>query len=492
MGRRASAFWKAMLAEAIARKIVPLSLVPDSLRESRLDLEPFPVLAQSGGQDGNAVPAEPPRCRIARTDSQSTQDTFWTVASAFANTDAASTVDRTSWVSRESAVIFDDRWMLSHNKDFTKLLPPEILDKVFGYVPYKALLQCQLVSRNWRDVTNSNTIWREKYAQEWGLSPTVTTLPSGKSRDWRRLYEVRTALDRNMLNSQYASYHLEGHKDGVYCAKFDNKEILTGSRDNTLKVWDFKTRKQLHSLDGYGGSVLCMAMDDKIVVSGSSDTRCLIYDRKTYRQIGKLEFHDAPVLDVALTGSRIISAGKDGRIAVWRRRDMHMQYYLKAHRGPVNAVAVCGSTFLTAGADGLIKQWSTATGEHIQTLRGHTRGLACIDVSSCARYAVLGSNDRTLRIWNMETGESRCLEGHLDVVRSVCISGSRVISGSYDSMIKVWDLRSGKFLSEYRQPNGNSVFCVRANARYIVATSVGVHPTILDFGATLGASAPNN
>lgn len=491
VGRRASAFWKTILNEAVARRIVPLSLVPDSLRESRFDTGIGTAPQPERGVNTDCEPKGKVEARRrVRSDSQSTQDTFWTVASAFAGADkVVGLTDRSSWVSRESAVNFEDDLASEDNRDFTAVLPTEIVDKIFAYVPYRSLVRCQMVSRNWAAAACSNSIWRQKYAEEWGLPGTITRLPSGKPRNWRRLYEIRNSLDRNLRSADYTTTYLEGHTDSVYCAEFDTKEIITGSRDNTLKVWDLKTKKQLHSFDGYDGSVLCVAMDDKILVSGSSDKRCQVYDRRGYHRIASLEFHDAPVLDVALTDGFIITAGKDGRVAVWGRKNHRLQYYFDAHRGPVNAIAICGATFLTAGADGHIKQWHTASGEHIQTLRGHTRGLACVEVSSCGNFVVSGSNDRTLRIWNLETGSSLCLEGHLNVVRSVCISGPRVFSASYDSVIKVWDLKTGRYLSEFPGHHGNSVFCVRANARYVVATSVGVRPIVMDFGASLMGSA---
>ena len=55
---------------------------------------------------------------------------------------------------------------------------------------------------------------------------------------------------------------------------------------------------------------------------------------------------------------------------------------------------------------------------------------------------ISGSNDRTIKIWDMASGECRrTLEGHSDWVNSVCVSAdnnNRIISGSCDNTIKVW------------------------------------------------------
>ena len=63
------------------------------------------------------------------------------------------------------------------------------------------------------------------------------------------------------------------------------------------------------------------------------------------------------------------------------------------------------------------------------------------------RRVVSGSSDNTLKVWDMATG--RCvatLEGHSREVNGVAISpdGRRVVSGSGDYTLKVWDVATGE------------------------------------------------
>ncbi len=55
---------------------------------------------------------------------------------------------------------------------------------------------------------------------------------------------------------------------------------------------------------------------------------------------------------------------------------------------------------------------------------------------------VSGSGDKTIKVWDVSTGAClRTLQGHTDYVFSVCVSpdGSKIVSGSGDKTIKVWD-----------------------------------------------------
>ncbi len=59
---------------------------------------------------------------------------------------------------------------------------------------------------------------------------------------------------------------------GVYCLQYDDKKIVSGLRDNTIKIWDRSNLSCLKVLNGHTGSVLCLQYDDKAIITGSSDS----------------------------------------------------------------------------------------------------------------------------------------------------------------------------------------------------------------------------
>ena len=66
------------------------------------------------------------------------------------------------------------------------------------------------------------------------------------------------------------------------------------------------------------------------------------------------------------------------------------------------------------------------------------------------RRALSGSDDRTLRLWDLETGaELRRFEGHEGWVTSVTVlaDGRRALSGSWDKTLRLWDLETGAELA---------------------------------------------
>ncbi|KIJ49040.1 hypothetical protein M422DRAFT_205279 [Sphaerobolus stellatus SS14] len=85
------------------------------------------------------------------------------------------------------------------------------------------------------------------------------------------------------------------------------------------------------------------------------------------------------------------------------------------------------------------------------TLTGHTCWVRSVAFSPDGQRVVSGSHDKTIRIWNAHTGElvSGPFEGHTDQVTSVAFSpdGQRVVSGSGDETIRIWNAHTGELVS---------------------------------------------
>jgi len=85
-------------------------------------------------------------------------------------------------------------------------------------------------------------------------------------------------------------------------------------------------------------------------------------------------------------------------------------------------------------------------GSLIRTLDGHGGFVYAVAISPDGQWAVSGSYNNTLKVWNLATGTVELtLTGHRDIVLAVAISpdGQWAISGSYDETLKVWNLATG-------------------------------------------------
>ncbi len=120
--------------------------------------------------------------------------------------------------------------------------------------------------------------------------------------------------------------------------------------------------------------------------------------------------------------------------------------------GPVHTAAA--KRIAAAHAPLLLRRWPADARPNpapalLRTLAGHSKTINSVSVTDGGQRAVSASEDNTLRVWDLESGEClRILEGHDEVIYSVGVTpdGRRAVSGSDDQTLRVWDLESGECL----------------------------------------------
>jgi len=82
---------------------------------------------------------------------------------------------------------------------------------------------------------------------------------------------------------------------------------------------------------------------------------------------------------------------------------------------------------------------------------GHQDAVNSISFSPDGKTIASGSWDKTIKLWNIESGESQTLSGHTDKVWRVRYSpsnGNMIASASTDKTVRLWNAKSGEFLGE--------------------------------------------
>ncbi|HEX4960179.1 MAG TPA: TIR domain-containing protein [Thermoanaerobaculia bacterium] len=120
----------------------------------------------------------------------------------------------------------------------------------------------------------------------------------------------------------------------------------------------------------------------------------------------------------------------------------------EGHLTEVNAVAVIdGRRVISASSDRTLRIWDLESGQMLRTLKGHIDWVKAVAVVD-GRRAVSGSADDTLLLWDLETGQTlRIFQGHAAGINAVAVIDSRrFVSASSDRTLRVWDLESGQTL----------------------------------------------
>ena len=113
----------------------------------------------------------------------------------------------------------------------------------------------------------------------------------------------------------------------------------------------------------------------------------------------------------------------------------------------------------------------------VRTLRGHTDGVMCLQFSETLQHPsfpilITGSYDRTVRVWNLETGvEVLCLRGHTRAVRALQFDEAKLITGSMDHTIRVWNWRKGECIRTL-EGHTDGVVCLHFDSSILASGSV--------------------
>ncbi|PIB00825.1 F-box/WD repeat-containing protein 1A [Cercospora beticola] len=433
------------------------------------------------------------------------------------------------------------------NHDFTRIFPEELSLLVFQHLDAPNLLNAEQVCRKWHSMATDVSVWRtiflRKYQRQVYTDPPPVQvggkgigLANRANQEWRKMYKARVELEQNWragADEAGKAVYLSGHTDSVYCLQFDEHVIITGSRDRTIRVWDINTYQCLRVIGGpnvkpvagpkvlrtvdypsfhmatasvngtaYGdniyqepkyyhdASILCLQYDEKILVTGSSDNDLIVWDIKTFEPIARLRKHAGGVLDVALDAKHIISCSKDSRIIVWDRETLQARGELIGHRGPVNAVQLRGHLLVSASGDGIARLWDINQMKLIKEFSPKERGLAAVEFSEDMKHVLAGGNDNITYKFETDTGrEVMQYTGHSQLVRSLWLDSAndRVVSGSYDLDLRVYDFTTGQELWRGEEWTTSWMLAAKSDYRRIVATSQDGRILIVDFGILKGA-----
>ena len=298
---------------------------------------------------------------------------------------------------------------------------------------------------------------------------------------------------------------LKGHANDILVSSFspDGKLIVSGSMDNTIRIWDAASGKQIgEPLKGHNSAVYSVAFspDCKSIVSGSNDGTILIWDL-TSRQIKHSPFFDKVFSVVFSPDGNSVVSGSGYSIRIWDassgkqikeplihtyaedysvafspdgKRIFSGSYNLHKITVRIWDATTCrqigepmsiysntlgyhsidfspdGKYIVSVSSD-TVFLWDVINGKCLDTLIGHNGMVNAVAFSPNGERIVSGAKDGTVRIWNSAAGKlfRRQLIGHSDEVHTVSFSpdGKRIVSGSEDKTIRIWDVTTGRCLN---------------------------------------------
>ncbi|CUM66914.1 uncharacterized protein PRCAT00004599001 [Priceomyces carsonii] len=465
-------------------------------------------------------------------------------------------------INRSSLSSIGDLIQGSLKRDMISNLPLEISYKILDQLDYRTLLSISLVCTNWYKIINNSSIWtgllkRDKLMtneakiedelnspnllKDWSMYPDdsnrAQVLYRKKCTIFNRWMDPKfepkrisvagngnnvvtclqhdedkivTGVDDKLI-SIYSTKSgellkvLKGHEGGVWALKYVGNTLVSGSTDRTVRIWNLKTGKCTHVFRGHTSTVRCLDIlqpvkigeddngddiifpENPLLVTGSRDHHVHVwklplidedYDEPQFDSaeaanpylMHVLEGHTQSVRTVSAYGNLIVSGSYDTTVRVWDLLDNgKCKYILTGHGDRIYSTAINFKTMrcYSGSMDSTINVWDMTNGSLLHTLQGHTSLVGLLELSD--EYLVSAAADATLRVWDPKTGEQYSkLKGHTGAITCFQHDSLRIVSGS-EGMLKLWDIKNGKFIRDLLADISGNIWQVRFDANSCVA-----------------------
>ncbi|KAK5994039.1 Vegetative incompatibility HET-E-1-like protein [Cladobotryum mycophilum] len=291
---------------------------------------------------------------------------------------------------------------------------------------------------------------------------------------------------------------LTGHTDPVHTVAFsmDGRQILSGSSDHTIRIWNASTGACIQTLKGHAGNVHCatFAAKDQRVFSGADDYTMRIWDVETGSCL-KIYEHEERLMrpiESSTDGQWIASASDNGIVKVWDANTAACIQTLET----INSVTLMAFSdnekqLISVEWNGIIKRWDVDTGVCSQTWDFYgelSNEHNLFNEGTCAlstdrRLVAFHFPDEGVKIWNMNTGTCVPMhegDGPLKICRlAFSPDDQRVIGSDYSGIMMIWDVATGKHLETLRvgpgciysiafSPDGQRIACGNRNGNVTI------------------------
>ncbi|CAD5125148.1 DgyrCDS13391 [Dimorphilus gyrociliatus] len=298
------------------------------------------------------------------------------------------------------------------------------------------------------------------------------------------------------------------HNDWVSCINCRNNLIVSGCYDNSVHVWDIDTKKRLFSSSRHIAPVKSISwINDKLFVSGSHDETALLWriEDKTLACLGVCKGHAASVdtVDSNPTGDKFCSGSWDNLLKIWSavkeiestndeddepskkkkvENKLPTRLPMMTLAGHAEGISRCtwneDSQIITSSWDHMLKFWDLEKASEKRNLNS-TKAIFDFSISKINQWQILtASADRHIRLYDIRaeadgTKVQNSYSSHTGWVSSIswCSNNEYLfVSGSYDNLIKMWDMRSPKLELFNLEGHEDKVLCVDWNVETTIAS----------------------
>ncbi|KAG8913829.1 hypothetical protein FRC01_004367 [Tulasnella sp. 417] len=283
--------------------------------------------------------------------------------------------------------------------DIIAMLPQELAAKILSYLTIHELLEVECVSKAWQAVVHHPSIWRQHCLDLTWSDPVPLKWPRD-ANEWEPLYRALHHRERNFsLGLAQSVRFLRGHTNFCTTLIFKGNRLISGSYDETIRVWDVAAGKETHCLKAKAISCLDFLPEEEVLVAGFHDVgRVQVYSTVTWTQLQTLQGHLYGIRSVAISKKYVISAGADKAIVCWDwRAGQKIVRFGQQTNLNIGVQIVDDETVVGVTVDGIVRTFSIRRKEMISQFK--LNELAAGDPLTSARLSQVGVGANNMLQW---------------------------------------------------------------------------------------------
>ena len=262
------------------------------------------------------------------------------------------------------------------------------------------------------------------------------------------------------IRSRQFVQHLKEHVDWVRSAKFspDGKSLFTCGNDHRLVRWEIDELTSPAFTSERSDAIIQIAVSNdsrKIASVGFCDT-LIIHDAATGSKIQRLKCrcNDNHAVAFSNDDSMVAAGGRCGTIRIWNVNTGELIHEIKAHRRRIRSLDFnADGELVSASDDQRIRINKLDAIASSIVLPRHASKLFAIS-NMTAKVLATGGSDNKVHIWNTQRGsEIGSLEGHTGTVSCLDYQQGLLVSGSFDTTVRIWTPKQDELARKIRPNN---------------------------------------